>query len=196
MIVFDLKCAASHVVEGWFTDSDDYKNQKARGLLSCPLCGEALDRMPSALAIGRSGGGRDRSETERSEAPRQSDDGPASGAAPSEDSGSSPDGPPREAPSPQERVQTEKPASKPAVPADARALKAALATIARAEAEAVSKSDYVGARFAEEARAMHYGEQPARPIYGETKPKEAHALREEGVPATPLLFPIRRRSDA
>ena len=51
-------------------------------------------------------------------------------------------------------------------------------------------------RFAEEARAMHYGEQEARPIYGETKRAEAEALREEGVPAMPLLFPVRQRSDA
>jgi hypothetical protein len=40
----------------------------------------------------------------------------------------------------------------------------------------------VGKDFAEEARAMHYGEKPHKPIYGDTTPDEAQALLEEGVP--------------
>ena len=46
--------------------------------------------------------------------------------------------------------------------------------------------DYVGDSFAEEARAMHYGETDERPIWGETTAEEREALEEEGVPATPL----------
>lgn len=42
--------------------------------------------------------------------------------------------------------------------------------------------DYVGAQFAEEARKIHYGEEEARGIYGETSDDEAKALEEEGVP--------------
>lgn len=41
--------------------------------------------------------------------------------------------------------------------------------------------DYVGDRFAEEARKIHYGEADARGIYGETTSEEAEELREEGV---------------
>ncbi len=41
--------------------------------------------------------------------------------------------------------------------------------------------DYVGDRFAEEARRIHYGETTARGIYGETSRAEAEELREEGV---------------
>ncbi|NYZ16299.1 DUF1178 family protein [Azospirillum sp. RWY-5-1] len=41
--------------------------------------------------------------------------------------------------------------------------------------------DYVGDRFAEEARRIHYGETDARGIYGETTSQEAEELREEGV---------------
>lgn len=41
--------------------------------------------------------------------------------------------------------------------------------------------DYVGDRFAEEARRIHYGETDPRGIYGETTPKEAEELKEEGV---------------
>ena len=39
MIVFDLKCGAGHVFEAWFGSSEDYDDQRGRGLLSCPLCG-------------------------------------------------------------------------------------------------------------------------------------------------------------
>jgi len=41
--------------------------------------------------------------------------------------------------------------------------------------------DYVGPRFAEEARRIHYGETDAHAIYGETTPGEAEALADEGI---------------
>jgi hypothetical protein len=50
--------------------------------------------------------------------------------------------------------------------------------------------DYVGDGFAEEARAMYYGETDDRPIWGETTPEEREALKEEGVPALPLPTPF------
>jgi len=40
MIVFDLKCGNAHVFEAWFGSSSDYEDQRARGLVSCPLCGD------------------------------------------------------------------------------------------------------------------------------------------------------------
>ncbi|SRR5690606_17053691 len=42
-------------------------------------------------------------------------------------------------------------------------------------------ADYVGNRFAEEARKIHYGEVERRDIYGEASPEEAGRLKEEGV---------------
>ncbi|HYE51471.1 MAG TPA: DUF1178 family protein [Azospirillaceae bacterium] len=42
--------------------------------------------------------------------------------------------------------------------------------------------DYVGDRFAEEARRIHYGEVETRAIYGETTSDEAAELSEEGIP--------------
>ena len=46
----------------------------------------------------------------------------------------------------------------------------------------VEKScDYVGDSFAEEARRIHYGETPARAIYGEASAGEARELEDEGV---------------
>lgn len=41
--------------------------------------------------------------------------------------------------------------------------------------------DYVGPRFPEEARKIHYGETEARNIYGEATAEEAKDLQEEGV---------------
>ena len=54
----------------------------------------------------------------------------------------------------------------------------------RAEIEA--KSEYVGPRFSEEARKIHYEEAPARGIHGEATADEAKALREEGIEFFPL----------
>lgn len=49
-------------------------------------------------------------------------------------------------------------------------------------------SDYVGDNFASEARAMHNGETPQRSIHGEAPLEEAQKLVEDGVPAVPLPF--------
>jgi hypothetical protein len=47
-------------------------------------------------------------------------------------------------------------------------------------------SDYVGQKFPEVARQMHYGEIDHRSIYGEASPDEAKKLHEEGVEFHPL----------
>lgn len=41
--------------------------------------------------------------------------------------------------------------------------------------------EYVGERFAEEARKIHYGEADAHGIYGETSPEESERLKDEGI---------------
>lgn len=40
MIVFDLRCSRAHVFEAWFGSSGAFDEQRARGLLECPLCGD------------------------------------------------------------------------------------------------------------------------------------------------------------
>jgi hypothetical protein len=47
-------------------------------------------------------------------------------------------------------------------------------------------ADYVGPKFPEEARKMHYGEIDHRSIYGEASPEDAKKLYEEGVEFHPL----------
>jgi len=55
------------------------------------------------------------------------------------------------------------------------------AVLQRIRAEVEQKCDYVGPRFAEEARAMQCGDSKRRAIYGETTPEQAEALAEDGI---------------
>lgn len=58
-----------------------------------------------------------------------------------------------------------------------------------------ANSDYVGLKFADEARAMHEGRAPTRAIHGEAKIEEARKLIEEGVPVAPLPFIPRQKTN-
>ena len=52
MIVFDLRCGEAHVFEAWFSNSEDFAAQKARGLVSCPMCGSLeVDKAVMAPAV-------------------------------------------------------------------------------------------------------------------------------------------------
>jgi hypothetical protein len=52
--------------------------------------------------------------------------------------------------------------------------------------EIEDKCDYVGDKFADEARAIHYGEKEERAIYGKASVEEAADLQDEGVNIAPL----------
>lgn len=52
----------------------------------------------------------------------------------------------------------------------------------------IESTEDVGDRFAEEARRIHYKEEPARAIRGEATPAEAADLAEEGIEV--LAFPM------
>lgn len=65
-----------------------------------------------------------------------------------------------------------------------------LAALAKAQAEALKNSTWVGDKFAEETRKMHYGEREDAPIHGQASLAEAKALIEEGVAVAPLPFPV------
>ncbi len=60
--------------------------------------------------------------------------------------------------------------------------------IAELRRQVEENSDYVGADFAAEARAIHLGEAPDRAIWGEAHIDDARALADEGVPVAPLPF--------
>jgi hypothetical protein len=61
-----------------------------------------------------------------------------------------------------------------------------MAAMRKLRAEIESKSEYVGPRFPDEARKIHYEEAPARGIHGEATADEAKALSEEGIEFFPL----------
>lgn len=85
------------------------------------------------------------------------------------------------------RPNAEGPLSAPASPAE-QAL-----TELRRKIEAVSEN--VGTNFAAEARRIHAGDAPARPIIGEARPAEARALIEDGVPIAPLPWGPARKAN-
>lgn len=82
--------------------------------------------------------------------------------------------------------------AKPALSAPKTPAEQALAAL---KAHVEKTSDYVGRDFAKEARAMHLGETPERPIWGEARGEEAKALLDEGIAVAPLPFTPSRKSN-
>lgn len=54
--------------------------------------------------------------------------------------------------------------------------------------------DYVGDKFAEEARKIHFGEEDAHDIYGEATVEESRELEEDGIEFDSIPWPSRRDS--
>lgn len=69
-------------------------------------------------------------------------------------------------------------------------MKAMMAAMAQLQAKMLEKSEWVGRRFADEARAIHLGETDHRTIHGEATPAEAAALADEGIEVMPLPLPV------
>lgn len=74
-----------------------------------------------------------------------------------------------------------------ALPAEAAAM---LHKLAELQAEALKSSTWVGDAFAEQSRAIHYGEREPAPIHGQASADEARGLLEEGIMVAPILFPV------
>jgi hypothetical protein len=81
----------------------------------------------------------------------------------------------------------ERPLSAPAHPAEQ--------VLQRMRAFVEKHSENVGTNFATEARAIHAGDAPARPIHGQARPEEARRLVEEGLPVAPLPFDPEAKSN-
>ena len=79
------------------------------------------------------------------------------------------------------------PMSKGAMPPEALRMMHALAAM---QSEALKDSRWVGDKFVEESRAIHYGERDAQAIHGQATLEEAKALHAEGIEVAPLLFPV------
>ena len=161
MIVFDLECSSgAHRFEGWFKSSDDFVSQQSRGLIACPHCGSAT--VAKAPMAPRLS--------------RKSNQGVAVAPAAVEE----------------QRLVAVVPAKSqaialPTLPPEAVAAMHALAAI---QAAAIKQSTWVGDRFADKSRAMHYGDVPHATIHGQATREEARDLLEEGIMVAPLLIPI------
>lgn len=66
----------------------------------------------------------------------------------------------------------------------------AMKALAEAQSKALASSKWVGESFAEESRAMHYGEKDLEAIHGKATLKEAKELLDEGIAVSPLPFPV------
>jgi hypothetical protein len=166
MIVFDLECrthenGGGHKFEGWFGSSDDFVSQQARGLVTCPFCGSAeIGKALMAPHLARKG--NQLSSTKP--VPVAPDSKPES-----------------------EQVAAPQVMAGPKLPPEAVQM---LRAVAAMQAEALKTSRWVGKSFAEETRAMHYGEKDTVQIHGQATPEEAQELIEEGVAIAPILFPV------
>jgi hypothetical protein len=76
------------------------------------------------------------------------------------------------------------------VSSDPTEVKTMLAKMAAMQKKMLESADYVGTRFADEARAIHLGETEARPIYGKATDAETQSLADEGIEVAPLPFPL------
>jgi len=86
-------------------------------------------------------------------------------------------------------------AGKSAVPISAAHRTAMVEMMTQVRRHVEDNFDYVGPKFAAEARAIHAGKSEERGIYGEATPSEVKALVEEGVPVAALPPPEVKKTD-
>lgn len=161
MIRYRLQCNKAHEFEAWFPSSAGFEKQAKNGLVSCPQCGSPkVTKTLMAPSVVTSERKTDARKRRRQQQPV---DAPtAAGPAPA---------PPATAATQfmlndQQREMM-------------RQLKAMRDKV-------LAEAEYVGPRFAEEARKIHHDEQPARGIYGEASPAEVKELAEDGI----AVFPV------
>ncbi|CAO3350709.1 DUF1178 family protein [Azospirillum palustre] len=182
MILFALRCSADHQFEAWFRNGAAYDEQAAGHQIACPICGDTVvGKAPMAPRIAKGvakAADRAREQAEAVAANASSLTPPAA---------------------PANAVPVPLPAPIPApvpLPNAADVVAALPPSLNDAQREAVAEvmrqltevrrsveknCDYVGDRFAEEARRIHYGETDPRGIYGEASDEEVSELHEEGV---------------
>lgn len=86
------------------------------------------------------------------------------------------------------------PGDAPAGPLTTARAAEAMTLLAELRKKVESECDYVGERFAEEARRIHYGETEQRGIYGEASDEQAKALDDEGIEVKKIPWLPRRNA--
>ncbi len=167
MKVLDLQCQHAHSFEGWFGSEGDFQSQLARGLVECPVCGDAtITKKLSAPRLNLSA-------SRAVEAVHGANDAIADRVVSTEAGGP-------------EASKTR--ATDQVVQAMRQDLQfqAAYLHLAR---KIMANTEDVGTQFAEEARKIHYGEAKERGIRGQASHEETMELLDEGIDVMPLPMP-------
>ena len=185
MIVFDLICRdGNHKFEGWFGSSADYEKQREVGLLQCPACGSA--KVIKDIMAPNVGAKSNQIVSKPAGNPTKTTDNQdaqnllvkaSEGASLSTDMVQRKD-----------KQDTVVPVQN--IPEITPEIQEIVTKLADAQAKMLEKSEWVGGNFAENARAIHYGEEDQKMIHGETSSEEAKALEEEGIGIAPLPLPF------
>ncbi len=190
MIRFQLQCKDDHEFDGWFKNSAAYEAQIAQDQLTCPVCGSSdICKALMAPNIGVRANKRDDASGEKSApdpamAPERGDNSenpatsidtaPTSQAGPAAQPASQSSTPPTPAPGSEQKDKI-------------YAIRQEfIAVMRQLRKEVESSADYVGPRFAEEARKIHFEEAEPRGIYGEASQDEIAELDDEGIEFMPL----------
>jgi hypothetical protein len=162
MIRYALNCDQGHVFESWFQNSAACDKQANRSLITCPICGSA--KVEKAMMAPR---------LARADVSGPQSSGPSLA-------------PPNPAPAPLQQTPTPPAAPKTPVAMVSAAERELRQKLKELRDHITKNASYVGQRFPEEARKIHYGEAEHRSIYGEASVEEAKQLREEGIEFHPL----------
>lgn len=163
MKVLDLRCERGHQFEGWFSSEDDYQTQRAKGMLTCPVCDSLhVEKRLSAPYVAM----KSNRQTEARPKPVAQRTQQQVGAEPTQAITSSA----QAAPNPEQQQAFE-------------AMHAQWLAYSRA---VMAKAEDVGSDFAQEARKIHEGQAPERLIHGQASMDEVAELIEEGVPVLPM----------
>lgn len=169
MKVLNLRCANGHGFEGWFGSEDDFLQQNGSGALRCPLCNDAvITRLPSAPRLNLSG-----AREPQAPASARKAEAAEAGAAETRSPGA-------------RGVEKPAGADEAAGAVQAADLQALWLQTVR---HLMDNTEDVGEHFAEQARRMHYGEEPVRGIRGQATPEERAALLEEGIETVAIPVP-------
>jgi hypothetical protein len=161
MISYDLICGNGHGFEGWFANSNAYGEQQGKRLIQCPVCDDRhIHKALSPPNVGRKG-----NQLPAVVATTQAVEPVAADFS----------------------TARHVISNAPHIP---EALQPVIEKLAEMQSTLLKESTWVGPQFAEEVRAIHYGEADDRLIHGETSNEEAISLIEEGITIAPLPFPV------
>lgn len=162
MIRYKLICPKSHDFEAWFSSSDGCDAQIAKKLVACPTCGST--KVAKALMAPSVVTSEQKTKSRAARNRRKVN---------------------------AEAVEAVASPPMPPAPASAQGVltgpqREMLQKLKNLRDKVLADAEYVGPRFAEEARKRHGDDEAGKGIYGEASPKEVKDLLDEGIEVLPL----------